>query len=346
MPAIALQMAWNTSLRRNMQRREFLAAAGGIAVAWPLAAAAQAPARTRRVAVLMLYAESDPQGQARAAAFRQGLESAGWVAGRNIAVDYLWGTFSPDWTRTVTAELGRLTPDVIVVNSGTALRAVQSMAASTPIVFIGVSEPVAQGFVAGLSHPGGNMTGLSNLEPTVGAKWIDLLKQIAPQVRRVAFMYNLDNPGSRTGLASAQSVAGKFAVDVTDTPVSSQAEIDAAIAALGREPGGALVLPPDPLTNSFRKSIIAQALALKLPIVSAVRAFVDEGGLLTYGVYIPGLFRQAAGYVDRILRGAKPADMPVEQPIRFEMIVNLKTARALDLIVPAPLLATVDEVIE
>jgi putative ABC transport system substrate-binding protein len=159
-------------------------------------------------------------------------------------------------------------------------------------------------------------------------------------------MYNLDNPGSRTGLASAQSVAGKFAVDVTDTPVSSQAEIDAAIVALGREPGGALVLPPDPLTNSFRKSIIAQALAQKLPIVSAVRAFVDEGGLLTYGVYIPGLFRQAAGYVDRILRGAKPADMPVEQPIRFEMIVNLKTARALDLIVPAPLLATVDEVIE
>jgi putative ABC transport system substrate-binding protein len=300
----------------------------------------------RRAAVLMLYAESDPQGQARAAAFRQGLESAGWVAGRNIAVDYLWGTFGPDWTGHVTAELGRLTPDIIVVNTSTALRLVQSIAAATPIVFIGVSEPVAQGFVAGLSRPGGNITGLSNLEPTVGAKWIDLLKQIAPQVRRVAFMYNPANPGSRIGLQSAQSVANKFAVDVADAPVSSAAEIEAAIAALGREPGGALVLPPDPFTNSFRKQIVTQTLALKLPVVSAVRAFVDEGGLLTYGVYIPGLFRQAAGYVDRILRGEKPADMPVEQPTRFEMIVNLKTAKALELSVPAALLATVDEVIE
>jgi putative ABC transport system substrate-binding protein len=300
----------------------------------------------RRVAVLMLYAESDPQGQARAAAFRQGLESAGWVAGRNIAVDYRWGTFSPDWTGQVTAELARLMPDVIVVNTSTALRSVQAIAAATPIVFIGVSEPVAQGFVASLSHPGGSITGLSNLEPTVGAKWIDLLKQVAPQVRRVAFMYNAGNPGTRVGLQSAQSVADKFAVEVADTPVTSPAEIEAAIVALGRDPGGALVLPPDPFTNSFRKQIVAQTLALKLPVVSAVRGFVDEGGLLTYGVHIPGLFRQAAGYVDRILRGEKPANMPVEQPTRFEMIVNLKAAKALGLDVPASLLATVDEVIE
>jgi putative tryptophan/tyrosine transport system substrate-binding protein len=327
-----------------MRRREFLTLIGGTVAAWPVAAGAQA--RMRRVAVLMLYAESDPQGQARAAAFRQGLESAGWVAGRNIAVDYRWGTFSPDWTGQVTAELARLMPDVIVVNTSTALRSVQAIAAATPIVFIGVSEPVAQGFVASLSHPGGNITGLSNLEPTVGAKWIDLLKQVAPQVRRVAFMYNAGNPGSRVGLPSAQSVADKFAVEVTDTPVTSPAEIEAAIGALGREPGGALVLPPDPFTNSFRKQIVAQTLALKLPVVSAVRGFVDEGGLLTYGVYIPGLFRQAAGYVDRILRGEKPANMPVEQPTRFEMIVNLKTAKALELSIPASLLATVDEVIE
>jgi len=300
----------------------------------------------RRIAVLMLYAENDPQGQARAASFRQGLESAGWVAGRNIAVDYLWGTFNQDWTRYVTAELGRLTPDVIVVNSSTALRVIQSMATSTPIVFIAISEPVAQGFVAGLAHPGGNTTGLSNLEPTVGAKWIDLLKQIAPQVKGVAFMYNPGNPGSRVALASAQSAAGQLSVDVADTPVSNPAEIDAAIATLGRAPGGALVLPPDPFTISFRKSIIAQTLALKLPVVSAVRAFPEEGGLLAYGASIPALFRQGAGYVDRILRGEKPADMPVEQPTRFEMIINLKTAKALGLSVPASLLATVDEVIE
>ncbi|MGH6750864.1 MAG: ABC transporter substrate-binding protein, partial [Bradyrhizobium sp.] len=224
-----------------MRRREFLTLIGGAAVAWPIAAGAQAPSRMRRVAVLMLYAQSDPKGQARAAAFRQGLESAGWVAGRNIAVDYLWGTFGPDWTSQVIAELGRLTPDVIVVNTSTALRLLQGIAAVTPIVFIGVSEPVAQGFVAGLSRPGGNVTGLSNLEPTVGAKWIDLLKQIAPQVRRVAFMYNAANPGSRVGLQSAQSVAERFAVEVADAPVSSPIEIEATIAALPREPGGALV---------------------------------------------------------------------------------------------------------
>ena len=332
--------------RRSIRRRELLALIGGAVAAWPRAAGAQQSARMRRVAVLMLYAESDPQGQARAAAFRQGLESAGWVAGRNVAVDYLWGVFGPDWISHVTAELKRLTPDVIVVNTSTALRTVQTMAVSTPIVFIGVSEPVAQGFVAGLSRPGGNTTGLSNLEPTIGAKWIDLLKQIAPQVKRVAFMSNPGNSGSRVGLQSAQSVASKLGVDVIDAPISSQAEIEAAIATLGRAPGGALVLPPDPFTVSSRKSIVAQALALKLPVVSAVRAFTDEGGLLTYGVYIPALFRQAAGYVDRVLRGEKPADMPVEQPTRFEMIINLKTARALELSVPASLLATVDEVIE
>jgi putative ABC transport system substrate-binding protein len=342
----SLRMAQDIFGRRNMRRRELLALIGGAAAAWPLAGGAQQSARTRRVVVLMLYAESDPQGQARAASFRQGLESAGWVPGRNIAVDYLWGAFSPDWTRNVTTELGRLTPDVIVVNTSTALQTIQTMAATTPIVFIGVSEPVARGYVASLSHPGGNTTGLSNLEPTVGAKWIDLLKQIAPQVKRVAFMYNPGNPGSSVGLESAQSVASQFSVDVTDTPVSDLAAIEAVITALGREPGGALVLPPDPFTSSFRKPIGAQALALKLPTVSAVRAFVDEGGLLTYGVSIPGLFRQAAGYVDRILRGEKPANMPVEQPTRFEMVINLKTARALGLSVPASLLATVDEVIE
>ena len=329
-----------------MQRREFLKLIGGAVATWPLAAGAQQPARIRRVAVLMLYAENDPQGQARAAAFRQGLESAGWVAGRNIVVDYLWGAFNPEWTGTVTAELRRLAPDVIVVNTSTALRTMQSTGATTPIVFIGVSEPVAQGFVASLAHPGGNLTGLSNLEPTVGAKWVDLLKQIAPQVKRVAFMYNPANPGSRTGLQSAQSVSNQFSVDVIDAPVSDLAGIEAGIATLGREPGGALVLPPDPFTNTFRKQILAQTRSLKLPVVSAVRSFADEGGLLAYGVYIPGLFRQAAGYVDRILRGEKTADMPVEQPTRFEMILNLKTAKALDLVVPASLLATVDEVIE
>jgi ABC-type uncharacterized transport system substrate-binding protein len=328
-----------------MRRRRALALISGAVAALPLRAGAQ-PARNRRVAVLMLYAENDPQGQARAAAFRLGLESAGWTPGRTITVDYLWGAFNPDWTNSVTTELRRLAPDVIVVNSSTALRAIQSTAAVTPIVFVAVSEPVAQGFVASLSHPGGNMTGLSNLEPSVGAKWISLIKEIAPQVKRVAFMYNPDNPGSRVTFQTAQSAAKALSLDLADRPVSRLSDVEAAITALGREPSGALILPPDPFTVAFRKQILDLTISYKLPVVSAVRSFVDEGGLLAYGVYIPDLFRQAAGYVDRILKGNKPADMPVEQPVKFEMVINLKTAKALGLTIPTALLASADEVIE
>ena len=329
-----------------MRRREFIGLVGGAAASWPLAVRAQQPDRMRRVALLVLYAENDPQGQARAAAFRQGLESAGWTIGRTITVDYVWGTYNPDWPNSVTAELRRLAPEVIVVNSSTALRAIQSAAAATPIVFVAVSEPVAQGFVASLSHPGANVTGLSNLEPSVGAKWIGLLKEIAPEVKRVAFMYNPDNPGSRVTFQTAQSAAKAFSLDLADRPVSRLSDVEAAITALGREPNGALVIPPDPLTVAFRKQVLDLTTVYKLPVVSAVRSFVDEGGLLAYGVYIPDLFRQAAGYVDRILKGSKPADMPVEQPVKFEMIINLKTAKALGLTIPTALLASADEVIE
>jgi putative ABC transport system substrate-binding protein len=328
-----------------MRRRQVLALVTGAVAALPLRAGAQ-PAPNRRVAILMLYAENDPQGQARAAAFRLGLENAGWTPGRNITVDYLWGAFNPDWTNSVTTELRRLAPDIIVVNSSTALRAVQSTAAATPIVFVAVSEPVAQGFVASLSHPGGNMTGLSNLEPSIGAKWIGLLKEIAPQVKRVAFIYNPDNPGNRLTIQTAQSAAKAFSVDLADRPVSRLSDVEAAITALGREPNGALVIPPDPLTVVFRKQILDLTISYKLPVVSGVRAFADEGGLLSYGVNIPDLFRQAAGYVDRLLKGAKPAYMPVEQPIKFEMIINLKTAKALGLTIPAALVASADELIE
>jgi putative tryptophan/tyrosine transport system substrate-binding protein len=300
----------------------------------------------RRVGVLMLYAESDPEGQARATAFRQGLERAGWAPGRNIAVDYLWGVFDTNWTSTVTAELKRLAPDVIVVNSSTGLRAIESAVRMVPIVFVGVSEPVAQGFVASLAHPGGNMTGFSNLEPTLGAKWLDLLSTIAPQARRVAFIYNPGNPGSKVHLQTAQSAAQKFSVEVIDAPVHDLAEIEAVIAMLGRAPGGALVLPPDPFSATYRKQIAELAARDRLPTVSGLRSFADAGGLLAYGVYIPELFRQAAGYVDRILRGEKPANLPVVQPTKFDLVINLKTAKALGLTVPDKLIALADDVIE
>ena len=326
-------------------RREFITLLGG-AAAWPVTAQAQQADRMRRVAVVMQYVESDSQGQLRAAAFREGLEKAGWVAGRNISVDYLWGVLDSEWTRGITEHLRQRVPDAIAVNSSIGLRAIKSAAPGVPIVFIAVSEPVAQGFVASLAHPGGNMTGFSNLEPTLGAKWLDLLKQIAPQATRIAFIYNPGNPGAKVTLRSTRLAAKQFSFDVLDVPVRDMAEIEAGIAGLAREPGGALLLPPDPFTVGHRKRIVELATRDQLPLVSAIRSFADEGGLLSYGVYIPELFRQAASYVDRILRGEKPADLPVQQPTKFEFVINLQTARALGIDVLPSLLARADEVIE
>jgi putative ABC transport system substrate-binding protein len=330
-----------------MTRRKFITGVSGTLAAalLPPELRAQTPARMPRVAVLMLYGQEDPQGQLRAAAFRQGLESAGWMTGRNVDVEYLWGVFDQDWTRTAIAELQRSAPDVIVVNSASGLRAIQS-AVNKPIVFVAVSEPVAQGFVASLAHPGGNVTGLSNLEPTLGAKWFDLLREIAPEVRRIAFMYNRGNPGARIALQSAQTAAERFSVQLTDAPVSSLAEIETAIALIGREPGGGLILPPDPFSVAHRKRIVELAMLSKMPIISATRSVADAGGLLAYGANIPTLFRQAADYVDRILHGQKPADMPVQQPTTFEMVINLNSAKALGITVPPTLLVRADEVIE
>jgi putative ABC transport system substrate-binding protein len=339
-----------------MQRRRFITLLGGatllgatapaVSFCWPPAAHAQPRDRLRRVAVVMQYRDSDPQGQLRAAAFREGLEKAGWLSGRNISVDYLWGVFDTEWTRVITEQLRQRVPDVIAINSSIGLRAIEQAAPGVPIVFIGVSEPVAQGFVASLAHPGGSMTGFSNLEPTLGAKWLDLLKQIAPQATRAAFIYNPGNPGAKVALQSAQSAGGQFSLEVLDTPVRDLAEIETGITQFAREPGGVLVIPPDPFTSNHRQRIIELATRGRLPLVAALRTFPDEGGLLAYGVYIPELFRQAASYVNRILRGEKPADLPVQAPTRFELVINSKTARALGLTVPPTLLAVADAVIE
>jgi putative ABC transport system substrate-binding protein len=329
----------------SIRRRDFITLLGGVA-AWPLAARAQQRDRLRRVAVVMQYVETDPQGQRRAAAFQDGLEKAGWMSGRNISVDYLWGVLDSEWTRGITEHLRQWVPDVIAINSSIGLRAIESAAPGVPIVFIGVSEPVAQGFVASLAHPGGNITGFSNLEPTLGAKWLDLFKQVAPQVTRIAFIYNPANPGAKVTLQSAQSAAGQFSVRILDAPVRDIAEIEAGIAGLAREPGGALLVPPDPFSTGHRQRIVELASRHRLPLVAAVRSFADEGGLLAYGVNIPELFRQAAVYVGRILRGEKPADLPVQQPTKFELVVNLRTARTLGLTVPDKLLALADDVVE
>jgi putative ABC transport system substrate-binding protein len=307
---------------------------------------AQQPAQARRVAVLILYAEDDPEGQARARAFREGLESAGWRQGKNVAIDFIWGAFDGDWTRMVTARLRERSPDVIVINSSTALRAIERAAGAAPVIFVAVSEPVAQGFVASLAHPGGNLTGLSNLEPTLGAKWVGLLREVAPVAKRIAFIYNPGNPGGSVTLRSAQAAARDFSLELLDRPVSSPADIESVIAELGREPDGALILPPEPFTNGHRKRIVELATAHRFPVVSALRSIAEAGGLLAYGANIPELFRQSAEYVDRVLKGEKPADMPVQQPTKFEMIVNLRSAKALDIAVPAAILARADEVLE
>jgi putative ABC transport system substrate-binding protein len=328
-----------------MRRREFIALAGGT-IAWPLTARAQQRDRLRRVAVVMQYVESDAQGQLRAVAFREGLEKAGWVVGRNINVDYLWGVLDSEGIRGITEYLRQQLPEVIAFNSSNGLRAIESAAPGVPIVFIAVSEPVALGLVASLAHPGGNMTGFSNLEPTLGAKWLGMLKQIAPQANRISFIYNPSNPGAKVTLRSTQSAAGQLSFDVLDTPVRDITEIESGISAVAREPGGALLLPPDPFLNGHRKRIVELAARNQLPLVSALRSFADEGGLLAYGVYIPELFRQAAGYVDRILRGEKAADLPVQTPTRFELVINIKTAKTLGLTVPPTLISVADEVIE
>jgi putative ABC transport system substrate-binding protein len=325
-----------------MRRRKFIALLGGAAVAWPVAGRAQQRDQLRRVAVVMRFVEGDQQGLLRAASFQDGLEKAGWVAGRNIAVDYLWGMLDSG----ITEQLRQRVPEVIAVNSSIGLREIELAAPEVPIVFIGVSEPVERGFVASLAHPGGNMTGFSHLEPTLGAKWLDLLKQVAPQVTRIAYIYNPNNPGTKVTLQSARAAAEQFSFDLLDTPVRDIAEIEAGVAGIAREPGGALLLPPDPLTTGHRKRIVELAARHRLPLVSALRSFADEGGLLAYGVSIPELFRQAAGYVDRILRGEKPANLPVQGPTRFELVINIKTAKALGLTVPPALLAAADEVVE
>jgi putative ABC transport system substrate-binding protein len=329
-------------MRVTIGRRELIAALGTVA-AWPLAVRAQQGEQARRVIVFMNYRESDPAGQLRATAFRQELEKRGWMIGRNLRIDYQWGIGDADWIRSEVEQL-RSTPDVILANGDSAARETQLATRTIPVIFIAGSDPVASGYVQSLARPGGNLTGFTVLEPTLGPKLLELLKEIAPRVRWVAVMFNPDNPGNWQ-LSDAAATA-KLGVEVVATPVREPADIDAAMTKLGREPNAGLIVLPDPATNSHRKLIVELAARYQLPAIHALRAATVDGALMSYGVDLPDLFRQAAGYVDRILRGEKPADLPVQQPTKFELVINLKTAKALGLTVPLALLARADEVIE
>jgi len=328
-----------------MQRREFITLLGGAAAAWPLATRAQQPERMRRIGVLMLYPENDPAGQLRATAFRQGLQKLGWVVGRNVQIDFQWGLGDADWIRSAAAQLLQVAPDVILANGTPAAKTMQQASHTVPVIFIAGGDPVVDGLVPSLAHPGGNLTGFYVFEPSLAAKLLELLKQIAPHVSRVAILSNPDaNPAS--WFASAVAAAPRFAVEVVEAPLRDINEIEAAMTQWGREPNFGLIVVPDPATNAHRKLINELATRHRLPVIHALRAAAAEGGLISYGVDLPSLFRQSAIYADRILKGANPADLPISLPTKFELVINLTTAKALGIDVPLALMVRADEMLD
>jgi putative ABC transport system substrate-binding protein len=301
----------------------------------------------RRVGVLMAEAEHDPQSRARVAALQRALASLGWVVGRNIQIDYRYAEGNPERTKIGSAELLALGPDVVIAAASPATRALQQATNSIPIIFIGISEPVTQGFVASLARPGGNVTGFTNLEWTFGAKWLEMLREIAPAVSRVGVMFNPDTaPYARAFVKSVETGGSKLGIGVYIVGVKKPGDLEAAVSALAREPGGGLIIPPDIFTVTNRKPIVELAARYRLPAIFPFRYFPEDGGLVSYGVDIPDQFRLAAGYVDRIFKGAKPAELPVQQPTKFELVINLKAAKALSLDVPLRIQQLADEVIE
>jgi putative ABC transport system substrate-binding protein len=328
-----------------MIRRTFITLLGGAAAAWPLAALAQQGNRVRRIGVLMPYDESDPIAKARLSAFTQALADLGWTDGR-IRIGLRW--FGDDVNRipALVQGLVGLQPDVIVASGIPATVAVQREARTIPVVYVGASDPVATGIVARLNQPGGNITGFAYYEATLGGKWVELLFEIAPGLKRAAIMFNPNAPAGSFYLPSFETAARSLKVEPIIAPVHSDTEIDTAITALGREPGGGLVVMPDGFEGAHRAPIILAAARNKVPVVYPAAYYARDGGLLSYGIDPVDLWRRAATYVDRILRGEKPGDLPVQLPTKFEMVVNRKTAKALGLAVPPSIMLRADEVIE
>jgi putative ABC transport system substrate-binding protein len=328
-----------------MRRREFIAGLAS-AAAWPLAARAQPGDRVRRIGVLMGFDENDPEGKLRYSAFAQALAGFGWTDGRYARTDLRWGGADTNRIRALAQELVGLQPDIIVTYGTPATVAVQQETRTIPIVFAPVGDPVAGGIVRRLDRPSGNITGFGGLEASLGGKYLELLSEIAPGLKRAAIMFNPATTPASTFMPSFDTAARSLKVAPIIAPVHSDVEIEMVIIALGREPGGGLVVMPDIFTTVHRAPIILAAARNNVPAVYSVSAFARDGGLLSYGVDQVDIFRRAASYVDRILRGAKPADLPVQLPTKFEMVVNLKTAKALGLTVPPSILLRADEVIE
>jgi ABC-type uncharacterized transport system substrate-binding protein len=331
-----------------VRRREFIKLIGGMAAAWPLTARAQQADRMRRIGVLMGWPESDPEAQSERAAFVRELEKLGWVGGRNLRIDTRWAApADPESMHRLAKELVALKPDLLLSQSTPATTALLQETRTIPVIFGIVADPIGSGFVASFNRPGGNATGFAVAEPTQAGKWVELLKEIAPHVTRVAVLFN---PAMATfaefWLKPFKAAAPSVAMEVILAPVHNPSELETVIAAQAREPNSGLFVMSDAFTITYRVEITSLAARYRLPAVYGLRFFTELGGLLSYGEDLTDNFRRAATYADRILKGEKPGELPVQGPVKFELVINRKTAKALGLIIPLSLLATADEVIE
>jgi putative tryptophan/tyrosine transport system substrate-binding protein len=330
-----------------MRRREFIAFLGGAAITLPLAAHAQSARSVRLVGVLMDYAESDPDSQSLVAAFRDELAKLGWKEGGNLRIEVRWSAGSADRVRAFAKELVDLRPDAILGRGTPETTALARETRTIPIVFAATSDPIGSGFVASITHPGGNISGFTNVESTVGGKWVELLKEIAPRTTHVALLFNpATAPPIQFYLPSIQAAATSLAIRASTTPVHATDGIEGVIAELARDSGGGLIMMPDTSNVTNRGPIISLAVRYGVPLVSNNPLFAQSGALITYGVDFTELLRQAAGYIDRILKGASPADLPVQNPTKFNLAINLMTAKALGLNVPLSLQQRADALIE
>ena len=331
-----------------MRRREFITLLGGAAAVWPLAARAQQGDQMRRIGVLMAFAESDREGQANVAAFREGFQKLGWVEDRNIRIEYRWATPGDAASmQRFAKDLVALRPDLVLSHGTPATAAMLQHTRTIPIIFVNISDPVGSGFVASFPRPGGNVTGFTNIEPTMAGKWLELLKEIAPRVNRVGFLFNpATAPYSEYYLGPFKAAAASLTLEGIAAPVRDTSELESVIAAQARAPNGGLIVMTDTFVLAHRAEIISLAARYRLPAVYPYRTFTELGGLLSYGNDRLDNFRRAASYADRILKGAKPGELPVQAPVKFELVINLKTAKTLGLDVPLHLQQRADEVIE